>query len=371
MANVSGQNKLAGIYRYLGERYPDNSPWDMTLVRTHVDLTREIVSQAVADGTDGFIISIPETAEAVAPLAEVATPTIVMDIRSPLLERRRKNIVTINNSGDEIGRAAASYFMGQGVAHAYAFLHTEDDIPIWDAARFEGFKAALKANGIWCEELFHPSEALALRRPAAVFAAYDDRAGELIAFLSAKRLRVPQDVAVLGVDNDTLICENTRPRLSSVLPDFEQEGYLAAKALDAMMQGKRPAAKTLSVGVKGVFPRESTCELSGAGRLVQKAVAYIDRHATEGIGVKDVVNHLKCSRRLADLRFRELQQRSILQAITDRRLDEVKRRLRETKEKIDVISSACGFSSPNYLKNLFKRRFAMTMSDFRRAARER
>ena len=367
MANVSGQNKLAGIYRYLGERYPDDSPWDMALVRTHVDLTREIVSQAVADGTDGFIISIPQTDAAVAPLAEVATPTIFMDIRSAPLERRRKNIVTINNSGAEIGRAAANYFMGQGVAHSYAFLHTEG-IPVWDAARFEGFKAALKANGIWCEELFHPSEVLGLRRPAAVFVAYDDLAGELIAFLAAKRLRIPQDVAVLGVDNDPLICENTRPRLSSVLPDFEEEGYLAAKALDAMMKGRRPAARLISVGVKEIFPRESTCELSGAGRLVQKAIAYIDRHATEGIGVKDVVNHLKCSRRLADLRFRELQKRSILQAITDRRLDEVKRRLRETKEKIDVISSACGFSSSNYLKNLFKRRFAMTMTDFRRAA---
>ena len=75
------------------------------------------------------------------------------------------------------------------------------------------------------------------------------------------------------------------------------------------------------------------------------------------------------SRRLADLRFRELQNKSILQAITERRLDEVKRRLRETHEKIDTIAAACGYSNPNHLKNLFKRRFSMSMSAFRKAAK--
>ena len=174
---------------------------------------------------------------------------------------------------------------------------------------------------------------------------------------------------MLGVDNDTLICENTHPRLSSVMPDFEGEGYLAAETLDSMMHGEGPNSCVLLADIKEVVRRESTCELSSAGRLVQKAVVYIDRHALEGIGVEDVVRHLKCSRRLADLRFRELQKRSILQAITERRLDEVKRRLRETREKMDSIAAACGYSNPNYLKNLFKKRFAMSMGAFRRAAK--
>ena len=79
-----------------------------------------------------------------------------------------------------------------------------------------------------------------------------------------------------------------------------------------------------------------------------------------------MVRHLKCSRRLADLRFRELQGRSILEAITERRLDEVKRRLAGTREKMDVIASECGYSNPIYLKNLFKKKFGMSMSDWRR-----
>ena len=136
-----------------------------------------------------------------------------------------------------------------------------------------------------------------------------------------------------------------------------------------MMRGKAPAKRILIVGVKGIVQRASTAEQSHAGRLVQKAVTYIDAHALEGIGVRDVVRHLKCSRRLADLRFRELQGRTILDAITERRLDEVKSRLAGTKEKMDAIASACGFKSPIYLKNLFKKRFGMSMSKFRASAR--
>ena len=368
MAGVAGQTKLAGLFRYLNDRYGDDPPWDIQLVRTRMELTRELVEKAVAEGTDGFIISIPETEEAVEPLAAVLTPTIVMDIRSSPLERRGANIVTIRNSGEKIGREAANYLMGQGVARSYAFLHSEG-MADWDVARFNSYRKTLMENALWCEELFKPSDALRLKRPAAVFAASDDRATELLQLLTSKRVRVPQDIAVLGVDNDTLICENSHPRLSSVQPDHDGEGYLAAETLDAMMRGKGPRQSCVLIAdVKDIVRRESTCELSGAGRLVQKAVAYIDRHALEGIGVEDVVKYLKCSRRLADLRFRELQKRSILEAITDRRLDEVKRRLRETREKIDSIAAACGYSNPNYLKNLFKRRFAMSMRAFRSAA---
>jgi len=367
MSGVAGQNKLAGVFRYLSERYPDDSPWDITLVRTRAELTRELVEKALSDGTDGFIVSIPETEESVVPLADVSTPTIVMDIRSTHLEQRKKNIVTIRNSGEKIGGAAAQYLMGQGVARSYAYLHPEPPTE-WSCTRFDAFRKTLAANGMWCEELFDLTGVLRLKRPVAVFAANDDRAHGLLELLSEKHVRVPRDVMVLGVDNDTLICENTHPRLSSVMPDFEEEGFLAAKTLDAMMCGGSLDSCALFADVKDIVRRESTCELSSAGRLVQKAVVYIERHALEGIGVKDVVRHLKCSRRLADLRFRELQKRTILQAITERRLDEVKRRLRETKENIDVISAACGYTNTNYLKNLFKHRFAMTMSDFRRAA---
>ena len=112
--------------------------------------------------------------------------------------------------------------------------------------------------------------------------------------------------------------------------------------------------------------RESTAELSTSGKLVQKALAYIRKNALRGISVEDVVAHLKVSRRLADLRFRELQHTSIGQEIARIRLAEVQRLLRSTKEPIDSIAARCGYENPNYLKNLFRKRFSMSMREFRK-----
>ena len=117
--------------------------------------------------------------------------------------------------------------------------------------------------------------------------------------------------------------------------------------------------------MKQVVRRESTAELSLSGKLVQRALVYIRKNALKGISVTDVAAHLHVSRRLADLRFRELQGTTIGETIISERLMEVKRLLRETKDPIDAIAVRCGYENPNYLKNLFKRRFAMTMREFR------
>ena len=152
MASISGQNKMAGIFRYLNERYGERSPWDVRLVRTRVELTADVLQAAISDGTDGFIVSIPDTEDAVGPLAETSIPTIVMDIHAGALEKRSKNIAFIRNSAEDIGRKAAHFLLGQGVAHSYAFLHS-DPMMDWSRARFEVFRKALGDAGLWCEEI--------------------------------------------------------------------------------------------------------------------------------------------------------------------------------------------------------------------------
>jgi LacI family transcriptional regulator len=367
MSGIAGQAKLAGIFRYLNKKYNDNSIWEIHLVRTRNDLTEASLTDAIQNNTDGFIVSIPDVEESVGPISRISTPTIIMDIHSQAMEGRRDSIIFIRNSADDIGRKAANFLINQGIAHSYAFLHS-NPIMDWSISRYNSFKATLIDAGLWCEELFDPNDATKLKRPAAILAANDDRAFELLKHLSSKRIKTPQQIAILGVNNDTLLCENSNPRISSIQPDFEKEGYIAAETLDMMMNGVIPKERVTLVGVKEIVRRESTSEQSSQGRLVQKAIAYIDRHALEGIEVDDVVKHLKCSRRLADLRFREIQGQSILEAITERRLSEVKRRLTGTKEKIDAIALSCGYTNPNYLKNLFKKKFGMSMRDFRNAA---
>ena len=368
MAVIAGQSKLAGVFRFLREKYGDHQAWDVRLVRTRNELTSDIVRRAASDGMDGFIVSIPDADEAVRSLADISVPTVVIDIHYASLDRHRKNIAFIRRLDDAIGRMAAQFLLGQGMARSYAYLHC-DPVTDWSRVRFESFKRMLNDNGHWCEEIFTPDAVAKLKRPAAVFVANDDRAFELENALAAKRIFVPRGVSVLGVDNDEMTCENAHPHLSSIQPDFEEEGRLAAETLEAMMNGANMTGHTIRVGVKRIVQRDSTAEQSLSGRLVQKAMSYIDRHAIEGIGVMDVVRHLKCSRRLADLRFRELQGRTILDAITERRLDEVKRRLAGTRETIDAIASACGYGNSTYLMNLFKKHFGMSMGKFRNSAR--
>ena len=382
MAGIAGQEKLSGIFRFLGE----NHDWAIRLVRTAGEFTVAAVKDALRSKYDGFIVSIPGTEESAAVLAATDIPTIVMDIHSPLLSERKKHIIFIRNSSEEIGRAAANHLLAIGTCRSYAFVHNPS-VMQWSINRCKAFRETLRDNGFWCHELKSPEGLEKLERPVGVFAANDDRGYDVIEFCHARRLRVPEDIAVLGINNDTLICENCRPRLSSIQPDFEQEGYRAAELLAKMMCGKIDGGKvklenvrdwsgilhspfsilnsTLYAGVKQVVRRESTAELSHSGKLVQRALAYIRKNALKGISVGDVANHLHISRRLADLRFRELQGTTIGETIISARLEEVKRLLRETKEPIDAIAARCGYENPNYLKNLFKRRFAMPMREFR------
>ena len=172
---------------------------------------------------------------------------------------------------------------------------------------------------------------------------------------------------MLGVGNDPLICEHTTPPLSSVVPRFEDESYRAARELQAMMLRHRiPAIRERPCGVKEVVFRASTTASKTPAALVQRALAFIDSHALEGISAHDVVSHLRVSRSLADLRFREVARTSILEAILERRFREVKRLLRETDLRITEVAIRCGYRDANYLKNLFKKRFGVTMRDWRR-----
>ena len=369
LQGIAGQEKLSGIFRYLG----DTPEWDVRFIRSAQEFTAARVKNAIADGYDGFIVSVPDAERAAEPLADTDIPTIVMDIHSPALSARKKNIVFIRNSPEEIGRSAANHLLAIGRCKSYAFVHHQS-VMQWSVDRFRSYRDTLRENGFECHELKSPEGIEELERPVGVFAANDDRGFDVIEFCRANHLRVPEDIAVIGINNDTLVCENCHPRLSSIEPDFEQEGYLAAETLSKMMSSPEPSNNqtikqsnnlTLFVGVKQVVRRESTAELSASGKLVQRALVYIRRNALKGISVTDVAAHLHVSRRLADLRFRELQGTTIGETIITERLAEVKRLLRETKYPIDAIAIRCGYENPNYLKNLFKRRFAMTMREFR------
>ena len=208
----------------------------------------------------------------------------------------------------------------------------------------------------------------ALPKPAAVFGANDLFASEVLAVCGRLGVKVPQQVAVLGCDNDPLIWTNTRPQLTSFQLPFRELGYKAAELLYSLLCGKRPPLRTIRVSGSRLFARASSANIPPSATLVERAKSFIAEHACEGICVPDVTACLGVSRSLLDLRFRQVCGQSVKDRILAVRLAEVRRQLAETSRSILQIGRDCGFNDPDNLKRLFKRRFGLTMRQYRRCA---
>ena len=205
-----------------------------------------------------------------------------------------------------------------------------------------------------------------LPKPAAIFAACDYRANDVLVAARKANIAVPGEAEVMGLDNDAILCENTAPRLTSIQPDFEQQGYLAAKLLDQMLAGNRKSV-SVAVGPRTIAWRESAIQ-SGrpGGILVQRAVEFINREYAAGIGVPEVVGYLKASRPLVDLRFRQFRGQSVLSTINEVRLAKTYELLISAPHlSIAEVCRRSGWRSERYPKRIFLRRFGLTMREAR------
>lgn len=375
MAGIAGQDKLNGIFNYLGE----GRRWQLIIYRTKQEFTSDIVKHELSRGTDGFIVGIPGTDDALATLAATDVPIVVMNVSGGGIERRKDRIAFVKSDSQAVGREAANTLLKQGIykSYGYAGYRTDDD---WSRERGTAFRDALDKAGFVGRmmDISHYKDKVedkattlewlkALPKPCGILAACDDRAFEILDICREGGLKVPAEVGVIGVNNDPLLCENTEPRLSSIQPDFIGEGRLAAELLDRMMaKGHLPTeGRTRLVGIRTIVHRESTVAQSESGKFVQKVIAYIGREAVKGIGVEDVARHFKVSRSLLELRFGELQNESVYEAMLRIRLEEVKRRLQQTQDPISEITADCGWKNPIPPKALFKKRFGMSMRDYR------
>jgi LacI family transcriptional regulator len=172
---------------------------------------------------------------------------------------------------------------------------------------------------------------------------------------------------VLGVDDDALICEHTRPKLSSVKPDATGQGFAAAQALSRTIHGgvSKSRRRTIVCPHLRIVERDSTATVPPAAQLVRNIIAYLDEHALEPIRVSDVVEHAGVSPRLANLRFSQTRGHSIQADIVERRLKEAKRLLSATDWSMKRIAERCGFKSQIVLAHLFSSRYGKSMRQWR------
>ena len=182
---------------------------------------------------------------------------------------------------------------------------------------------------------------------------------------------MPEDVAVVGVDNDELLCELSDPPLSSVSLNTQQAGYDAAALLDGLMSGRIQGHHRIMVEPIQVITRRSSEAFALDDREVALALRFIQDNALRPIGVVDVVRHVDCVRRTLELHFQHLLGRSVNQEIQRARLERAKRLLAETGLSVERVAEATGFGSSSYMIRLFQRQLGFTPKQYRDRSRHR
>ena len=208
-----------------------------------------------------------------------------------------------------------------------------------------------------------------LPKPVGIFAGYDIRGLQVLEACRRLGVAVPDSVAVLGVDNDELLCDLADPPLSSVIPDVRRTGFEAAALLDRMMRGQKIRGEGRLFAPQGVATRQSTDVVAVDDRQVSAAVRFIREHACQGIGVADVLKAVPMSRRVLETRFRKLLGRSPHEQILNVKLERVKRLLTETDLSLAAIAERTGFAHVEYLSVAFKRQTGVNASEFRAGRR--
>ena len=291
---------------------------------------------------------------------------------------------TLACDDDAVARAAGELFLRRGLrsfgwvgafgptrayegrAAALAAIARERGLPCSAYApdsRRRGWEAEIAALGAWLR---------ALPKPCGVLCAFDARALHVLEACRAGGLAVPEQVQVVGVDNEEWVCEQSRPTLTSVLPDFEGGGHLAAAAVDAMLggaEGPGGASSPLFYGVRGGVERRSTQDARGRSRIVLRAQEFIRLHAASRVTAADLAKAAGCSASLLERSFRAVLGTTPVRALQDERLRLVRDLLLRTETPISEIGPLCGFEGESHLKDLFKRRHGASMSGWRAANR--
>lgn len=371
LQSAAGRKKFSGINRFLGQGFD----WDFELLRSDTDITPERISAERAKGYDGFLILAPQAPKLKPSLTGCSTPVVFTASPDLATPRELPFAVFLLDDDRSIMRRAIDHLLSLPRIASLGFVPTRSPCS-WSIQREANFKTLMaKANvphaiyrgdGESMDELAHWIKTLP--KPTGLIAAYDDRARDVLEAARKGDLHVPSELSVLGIGNDEPICEMTHPPLSSVAVDFAEEGYRAARELQAMMLRRiRPSHRVITVGTGDVIVRGSTAATTNNAALVRRALNFIEQYACEGIGVDDVVTYLHISRRLAYLRFREIANTTILNAILDQRIMKAKRLLEKTKKSVTEIALECGYKDNNYFKNVFRRITGASPSDWRQA----
>jgi LacI family transcriptional regulator len=370
-SNAYARGIIEGVSAYVR----DHQSWSMFLPETG---RGDAPSAALARWKgDGVLVRI-ETADIARAVKRLNVPAIDLSAA-----RFLPNLPWVETDDDAIARLALDHFVERGFRHVAFCGDPRFNWSKWRCERF--LRLADEAGLTWAA--YGDSGSLpvswqaehaklvrwvrSLPRPIGIFACYDIKALQLLDACRDAGIAVPEEAAVLGVDNDPVLCELGDPPLSSVIPDARRAGYLAAELLDGWIAGKRSPAAAHRIAPLGIRTRQSTDVLAMEDRDVAAAVRFIRERACTGISVANVLREVPLSRRVLERRFFKCVGRSPHAEILRVKLARVMQLLVESDLSIEAIAAMAGFEHPEYLSVAFKREMGVAPNFYRHEKRIR
>ena len=371
-----GRELCEGIISYAQER----DDWEIVFLNV-----TDVRSQRKRSAIDGFIARV--MSEELARNLK-ATKRPVVDV---YYDFAQKDFAVVKTKHEKIGVLAAEHFLDRHFRNfaycPYGGGRTSRYCQLSFARRLrrEGLKCAVyDGRGIGryefddaaviAETISLPRDAKSLEKwlrslpkPVAVFCPGDLRAWQLINVCRRTGMNVPREVAVLGLDNDMILCGSSRPMLSSIDPDTRRIGRVAAETLAAMMDGTAPKGQIVrQVDPAGIVARKSTETIPDAPPWLSDALVFIRRNAKNGISATDVFRTLGRSHTVVTRVFRSTLGTTVQRMIADARLDEARRLLLGTDASIKQVAALSGFASVSYMLQAFTAKYGVSPGTWRR-----
>lgn len=323
-------------------------------------------------GANGIIMRDSRKGEEV---IKMGVPVIV----SVHLKEQISGLPFIDTDGVKIGEMAAEHLLNRGLQWfgfcGYNELH-------WSRVRCQNFVRKIAEAGFdtniykpkvsrsrWSvekEQALMAEWLKSLPKPVGVMTSNDDRGRQLTEVCKIVGLRVPEEVAIIGVDNDDLVCELSDPPLSSVALNVERGGYEAAELLDRLMKGEKMRNQSIIVPPTHIKIRQSTDILAIEDKDIIEAVRFINENAKHPIRVGEVANAVALTRRTLQQRFRRSLNRTVHDEIRRARMGQVARMLAETNLSVSEIAVALGYTGVEKISRYFRREMGMTPVAYRK-----
>jgi LacI family transcriptional regulator len=284
------------------------------------------------------------------------------------------------SNNKHIATMAADHLLARGLRHFAYCGYSPTPINGWSEEREKAFARRVGERGYDCDSYHDPYKTIhrwtsvqrtlgkwleSLPKPLGVMAANDNRARHVLEACRTFNLRVPQDVAVIGVDNDELLCRLSSPPLTSIEQGAKRVGYEAAALLARLMCGKKSRQKSFLIDPMDVVVRQSTDVLAIDEPKVAKAMTFIQEHALEGIKVPDVVEAAAVSRSGLETRFAKTLGYTIRTAIRQVQLERARRLISDTNVPLKQVASDAGFRSVQHMTTLFGKAFGRSPAKYR------